>query len=182
LLDHLFDFDEIRVHSRRPESRNAFAEKLTADLGKPVIATDDWQGCLDGVDIQVEASRLTEPTPLFDPGWVRPGALVIPYGTMSTLPLEFTDKFDMFVMDDLGQMNAGPYGALRPHINAGKITRESFAAEIGEIAAGVKPGRESTDQTILFWHRGLATSDIALGAYMLEKGRKMGLVQSLRYA
>ncbi|MCZ7153632.1 ornithine cyclodeaminase family protein, partial [Salmonella enterica] len=25
LLDSLFDFDEIRVHSRRPESRNAFA-------------------------------------------------------------------------------------------------------------------------------------------------------------
>ncbi len=182
LLDHLFDFDEIRVHSRRPESRTDFARRLTADLGKPVVATETWQDCLDGADIQVEASRLTEPTPLFDPAWVRPGSLVVPYGTMSTLPLEFTDRFDMFVMDDLGQMNAGPYGALRPHINAGKITRDSFAAEIGEIAAGVKPGRESVDQTILFWHRGLATSDIALGAYMLEKGREMGLVQNLRYA
>ena len=28
LLDHLFDFDEIRVHSRRPESRDGFAAKL----------------------------------------------------------------------------------------------------------------------------------------------------------
>ena len=28
LLDHLFDFDEIRVHSRRPESRDAFAARL----------------------------------------------------------------------------------------------------------------------------------------------------------
>src|SRR5712675_1911784 len=28
LLNHLFDFDEIRVHSRRAESRNAFAERL----------------------------------------------------------------------------------------------------------------------------------------------------------
>ena len=182
LLDHLFDFDEIRVHSRRPESREAFAERLTDDLGKPVVATDNWQDCLQGADIQVEASRLTEPTPLFQSEWVRPGTLVVPYGTMSTLPLDFTDRFDMLVMDDLGQMNAGPYGALRPHINAGKVTRESFAAEIGEIAAGIKPGRCSADQTILFWHRGLATSDIALGAYMLEKGRKMGLVQSLVYA
>lgn len=182
LLDHLFDFDEIRVHSRRLESRTAFAQRLTQDLGKPVVATETWQDCLDGADIQVEASRLTEPTPLFQTQWVRKGALVVPYGTMSTLPLDFTDQFDMFVMDDLGQMNAGPYGALRPHINAGKITHDSFAAEIGEIAAGQKPGRSSADQTILFWHRGLATSDIALGAYMLEKGRTMGLVQSLVYA
>ena len=29
LLDHLFDFDEIRVHSRRPESRDAFAAQLS---------------------------------------------------------------------------------------------------------------------------------------------------------
>src|SRR5207344_675268 len=38
LLDRLFDFAEVRVHSRRPESRNAFAERLTADLGKKVTA------------------------------------------------------------------------------------------------------------------------------------------------
>ena len=182
LLDHLFDFDEIRVHSRRPESRNAFAERLTADLGKPVIATDDWQSCLQGADIQVEASRLNEPEPLFDSSWVRPGALVIPYGTMSTLPLDFIDRIDTLVMDDLGQMNAGPFGALRPHINAGIVTRESFAAEIGQIAAGEKAGRQRENETILFWHRGLSTSDIALAASMLERGREMGLVMKLPYA
>ncbi|MFK7944356.1 MAG: ornithine cyclodeaminase family protein [Paracoccaceae bacterium] len=170
LLDHLFDFDEIRVHSRRAESRTPFAARLSEDLGKPVIATSDWQDCLEGADILVEASRLQEPAPLFDSSWVKAGALVIPYGTMSALPLDFTDRFDAFVMDDLGQMDAGPFGALRPHINAGKISKSSFYAEIGEIAAGLKPGRERAGQTMLFWHRGLAKSDIALGAFMLEKG------------
>src|SRR4029453_894510 len=42
LLDHLFDFEEIRVHSRRPESRNSFAERLSEDLGKKGVATEDW--------------------------------------------------------------------------------------------------------------------------------------------
>src|SRR3954463_10806412 len=42
LLDSVFDFDEIRVHSRRPKSRNDFAARLSRDLGKPVIATLDW--------------------------------------------------------------------------------------------------------------------------------------------
>jgi ornithine cyclodeaminase/alanine dehydrogenase-like protein (mu-crystallin family) len=145
--------------------------------GTPRAVIDaDWRSCLKGADIQVEASRLPEPTP------VRRGTLVIPYGTMSALPLDFTDRFDAFVMDDLGQLDAGPFGALRPHINAGRIGRESFYAEIGEIAAAVKPGRQSADQTILFWHRGLATSDIALGAFMLEKARRMGLVIRLPYA
>ena len=46
LLDHVFDFDEIRVHSRRQQSRDAFADRLTRDLGKPVIATTDWASCV----------------------------------------------------------------------------------------------------------------------------------------
>ena len=120
LLDSLFDFEEIRIHSRRAESRNAFAERLSTDLGKTVIATDNWQDCLQDADIAVEASRLPEPTPLYESSWVRKGSLVVPYGTMSALPSDFTDQFDKLVMDDFGQIMAGPFGALRPHLNAGK--------------------------------------------------------------
>ena len=61
LLDRLFEFDEIRVHSRRPESRDAFAARLARDLGKPVVVTDDWESCVRGADIVVEASRLEKP-------------------------------------------------------------------------------------------------------------------------
>ena len=181
LLDHLFDFDEIRVHSRRPESRDAFGERLSDDLGKKVIVTTDWESCLKGADIMVEATRLNAPTPMFLRSWVKKGAFVVPYGTMSALPLDFVEGFDKFVMDDLGQMRAGHLGALRPHIDAGKITEASFYAEIGEIAAGFKPGRESDDETILFWHRGMSTGDIALGAAILDKARAMGITQNLLY-
>src|SRR6185436_11812449 len=64
LLDHLFDFEEIRVHSLRPESRVEFAARLTRDLGKPVTAMDDWESTVRGADIVVEASRLPAPAPL----------------------------------------------------------------------------------------------------------------------
>lgn len=181
LLDHLFDFEEIRVHSRRAESRNGFGARLEMALGKPIIVTEDWESCLAGADIMVEATRLNAPTPMFKREWVRMGALVIPYGTMSTLPLDFVEGIDKFVMDDLGQMRAGHLGALRPHIDAGLIDETSFYAEIGEIAAGTKPGRESDEETILFWHRGMSTSDIALGAAILEKARSIGVVQELTY-
>jgi ornithine cyclodeaminase len=182
LLDHLFDFRKIRVHSRRPESRNTFADKLSVDLGKQVVATDNWRDCLKRADIMVEASRLAEPAPLFKTEWIRKGALVIPYGTMSSLELGHTDIMDKIVVDDRGQMNAGPFGALRPHINAGKVSADTVHAEIGEIVAGLRPARESDSETILFWHRGLATSDIALGVKILEKARKLKIGQSLRYA
>ena len=111
LLDKLFDFDEIRVHSRRKESQDAFAARLSADLGKPVRAMDDWQSTVEGADIVVEASRFVEPTPLLRTEWIKPGALVMPYGTMSAVKLSLTDIMSKLVVDDWGQVGAGSFGA-----------------------------------------------------------------------
>jgi alanine dehydrogenase len=180
LLCKLFDFDEVRIHSRRPESRRAFAARLEADLGRKIVVTEDWQSCLEGADIMVEASRLPEPHPHFRTEWVKPGALVIPYGTMSAVELSLTDVMDKVVMDDWGQAH-GIFGALREHVDTGRLTAETLHAELGQIVAGVKPGRESPDETILFWHRGLSLSDIALGHAILKKARDKGLGQRLRF-
>jgi len=182
LLDRLFDFEEIRIHSRREESRNAFALRLEADLGKKIIVAEDWQSCLDGADIMVEASRLEKREELFKTEWVKKGALVVPYGTVSALELSLTGIMDKIVVDDLGQFRAGSLGALRPHIDAGLISESSVHGELGEIVVGAKPGRERDEETILFWHRGLSLSDIALGAAMLAKAREQGLGQILVYA
>ena len=182
LLDSMFHFNEIRVHSRRPESQRAFAERLSQDLGKPVRECTNWQDTVAGADIVVEASRLLRPAPLLKTEWIKPGALVMPYGTMSAVELSLTDIMSKLVVDDWGQVGAGPYGALRQHVDAGKLTRDTLHAEMGEIVAGLRPGREDDGETILFWHRGLSLSDIALAHAMLEKARRLGIGQRLRFA
>lgn len=182
LLDHLFDFDEIRVHSRRVESREAFAERLRRDLGKPVIVTEDWESTVRGADIVVEASRLQQPEPLLRTEWIKPGAFVVPYGTMSAVELSLTDIMDKLVVDDWGQCKGGQFGSLRAHVEAGKLSEQTLHAELGQIVAGLKPGREHPQETILFWHRGLSLSDIALGHALLEKARRLGIGQRLRFA
>ncbi len=182
LIARLFELEEVRVHSRRPESREPFAAGLADELGIPVRAVDSWEAALAGADIQVEASRLAAPEPLFKTAWVAPGNLVIPYGTMSAVELSLTDVMDKVVVDDRGQMRAGKLGALRAHVDGRKISEETVHAELCEIVAGTRAGREGDEETILFWHRGLSLSDIALGAAMLRKAAARGLGQSLRYA
>jgi alanine dehydrogenase len=182
LLDRLFGFQEIRVHSRRKESREAFAATLARDLGKPVLATEDWESCVEGADIVVEASRLEQPTPLLKTEWIKKGALVVPYGTMSAVELSLTDIMAKIVVDDWGQCRTGKLGALRAHVEAGKLTEQTLHAELAEIVVGRKPGREREDETNLFWHRGLSLSDIALGHAMLDKAKRMGIGQRLRFA
>lgn len=182
LLDRLFDFEEIRVHSRRPESYRPFAERLSRDLGKAVTPVDDWQACLEGADIMVEASRLAAPEPLFKTEWVKESAFVVPYGTNSAVEITLSDVMDKMLVDDWGQCKGGKLGSLRAHVEAGKLSEETLHGELCQVVAGQIPGRESDDETILFWHRGLSLSDIALGEAMLAKAAAMGLGQRLRFA
>lgn len=182
LLAGLFQFDEIKIHSRRPESRDALAERLTHDLGRPVRSVDTWEECVRGSDIVVEASRLTKPEPLLKTEWIKKGALVMPYGTQSAVELSLTDIMSKLIVDDWGQVGVGPMGALRAHVDSGRLSQKTLHAEFGQIVAGKKPGRERDDETILFWHRGLSLSDIALGHAMLTKAKTMGIGQRLRFA
>jgi ornithine cyclodeaminase len=101
---------------------------------------------------------------------------------MSAVELSLTDIMDKMVVDDWGQCKSGRFGSLRAHVEAGKLSETTLHAELGEIVAGLKAGRQLDDETILFWHRGLSLSDIALGAAMLEKAARAGIGQRLRYA
>jgi alanine dehydrogenase len=175
MLDDLFDFDEIRVTSRRAESRTRFAAVLSEELGKPVRAVPTMEETLVGADIMVEASRLTEPAVLLRTDWVTPGTCVVPYGTVSAVERSLTQVMDKVVVDDWGQAQAGPFGALRVHVDEGLLTRETLHAELGDIVAGHKPGRESESERTLFWHRGLATTDLAVAHLILRRAEEEGV-------
>ena len=175
MLDDLFDFDEIRVTSRRAESRDDFARRLSEQLGKPVTPVATPEQALVGTDIMVEASRLTAPTVLLRTEWVAPGTLVVPYGTISAVDLSLTGVMDKIVVDDWGQARAGAFGALRRHVDEGLLTEQTLHAELGAIVAGRAAGRERPDERILFWHRGLATSDIAVAHLILRRAEQAGV-------
>ena len=182
LLDRVLGLQEIRVHSRRPESRDAFAARLEEDLGKPIRVTATWEECLRGADVMVGGSRLDRPEPHLMTSWIEPGCLVIPYGTMSAVELSLTDVMDKVVVDDWGQARAGSFGALRAHVDTGRLDEQSLHAELCQIVVGDRAGRESDDERILFWHRGLSLSDIALGHALLEKAHRLGVGQTLDVA
>jgi ornithine cyclodeaminase len=181
LLDEMFDLDEIRVTSRRPESREAFARQLADVTGTPVRVTVTADEAFDGADILVEASRLTAPEPLLRTGAVRPGAFVVPYGTITAVELDLLDVMDKVVVDDWREAQSGRFGALRPHVDSGRLSAGSLHAELGQIVAGLRPGRERPDERILLWHRGLSILDIAVGALILGRAEQAGIGTMLRY-
>jgi alanine dehydrogenase len=182
LLASLFDFDEIRVTSARRESRDAFRLQLEAALGRDVRVVDTIEEAVRGADVVVEATRLTAPSPILLTSWIADGAFVVPYGTMSAVEIDLLSIMDKVVVDDWEQCKpGGRFGALREHVDSGMLTRDSLHAELGEIVAGRKPGRESEDERILFWHRGLATCDVALASLFVRRAEAEGVGTVLRY-
>jgi alanine dehydrogenase len=181
LLDGLFDLEEIRVTSRRPESREAFAAELAAVTSTPVRVAATAEETFDGADILVEASRLRAPEPLLRTAAVKPGAFVVPYGTISAVEPDLLDVMDKVVVDDWREAQSGQFGALRRHVDSGRLTAESLYAELGQIVAGDKPGRERDDERILLWHRGLAILDIAVGLAIVRRAEEQDAGTMLRY-
>ncbi len=182
LLDELFVFDEIRITSRRPESREAFARQLATVTDTHIRVASSAEEVFEGADILVEASRLTTPEPLLRTAWVKPGAFVVPYGTISAVELDLLDVMDKVVVDDWREAQSGRFGALRRHVDTGfTSSAASLYAELGQIVTGARPGRERDDERILFWHRGLAILDIAVGLAILRRAEQLDAGTMLRY-
>ncbi len=181
MLDKLFDFEEIRVTSKRPESREQFAAEMSDRLGKPVIIKDTTEATVRDADIIIDASRLLQHEVLVKDEWVKPGALIQPYGAVLSVAPTLPFSVDKLVVDDWNQCQKSQYGQFAAMIQAGELRTEHVYSEIGEIVAGLKPGRESQQERILFWHKGFAVSDIMLGNLAYQKARERGIGTPLSY-
>lgn len=181
MLDLLFDFEEIRVTSQRPESRERFAAEMSQRLHKPVVVKATTEETVRDADIIIDASRLLAHQVLVKDEWVKPGALIQPYGAVLSVAPTLPFSVDKMVVDDWNQCQKSQYGQFAGLIQAGELRTEHIYAEIGEVVAGLKPGRESPQERILFWHKGFAVSDIVLGNLAYQKARAKGVGTLLNY-
>jgi ornithine cyclodeaminase len=181
MLDQIFDFEEIRVTSKRPESRERFADQMTSKLGKPVLVKDTTEETVRDADIIIDASRLLAHQVLVRDSWVKPGALIQPYGAVLSVEASLPFSVDKMVVDDWNQCQKSEYGQFAGLIQNGELRDEHIYGEIGEIVAGLKPGRQSAQERILFWHKGFAISDIMLGHLAFQRAIEKDLGIKLPY-
>jgi ornithine cyclodeaminase len=173
LLASRFPLREVRICSRRAESRKRLAERVREELGIPAYPMANIAEAARGADIVVEATRLTTPESLLMNADLAPGALLVTYGWIRALDPALALSVDKLVVDDWEQCRHG--GQLHELIADGRLTRETVHAEIGEIVCGARPGREAPQERILFWHRGFAISDIMLGDYLFRRAQDEGV-------
>ena len=76
------------------------------------------------------------------------------------------------VVADLRAQSAA-VGESHHAIQAGLMTAEAIHAELGEIIAGIAPGRSGAGQRIVFDSTGTALQDVAAAAAVYERARAL---------
>ena len=75
-----FDIEEVRITSKRPETRERLVDEIRSRLSLHAVACDSAADTVRDADIVVEATRLEKPTVLIDDAWLKPDCLLVTYG------------------------------------------------------------------------------------------------------
>jgi ornithine cyclodeaminase/alanine dehydrogenase-like protein (mu-crystallin family) len=168
-LAHVRDLTEVRIYSRDPERRKAFAADLCATMGLWALPVDSPEAALDGADIVITITSSSQP--VFDGPLVRPGMHLNVAGSNQLLKREIDDATvaaaHVVAVDSLAAVPVEGGDLLAP-LQKGILYPEKLV-ELGQIVAGLHPGRESDEQITLFKSHGIALEDIALAAVAYRK-------------
>lgn len=164
--------EEIRVWSRHPETRNIFlaeAERKYGHLCK-FVPGESVRKTAEGADIVVTTTPSREPLVMND--MIGPGMHINCIGADAIGKEELDPSIlqrAKIVIDDWEQAtHSGEINVplvLRDKI----ITKDDVWGEIGEIVAGLKPGRISEDEITVFTSTGLAVQDAVTAKIAYDK-------------
>jgi ornithine cyclodeaminase/alanine dehydrogenase-like protein (mu-crystallin family) len=158
------DLADVRVFSRDPDRRVAFADRARTGLGVPARAVDSAEAAVAGADVIVLAT--SSGSPVIDSAWVGAGAYVTTLGPKQVGHAEFGPELvaraDVAVTDSLAQINA--YDP--PNILVGTPAEDRLVS-LGAVLSGAASGRTHEDEVVVFCSVGLAGTEAFLLAKLL---------------
>ncbi|AXS40460.1 ectoine utilization protein EutC [Breoghania sp. L-A4] len=160
---------EARIWARDAVKAQAKAMELTARLGIAVEAGADPQAAVDGADIVVTTTP--SETPLLRADWLARGTHVTAMGSDAEHKNELDPALvagaDIYVADSLSQTRR--LGELHHAIEAGLVPADAEFAELGQIIAGLKPGRLSVDAITVADLTGTGVQDTAIATLARDR-------------
>jgi len=169
-LQHVRRVERVDVYDSIPERAESYASRVGPSLGVEVVVHNNIPDAVRDADVIITATWSKEP--FLTRALVRPGVHITAVGADEPAKGEVDAGLiasSLFVADDrdlAARMGAIAGAGLGP---------SAIHAELGEVIAGVKPGRTRDDQITIFGTVGLAFQDLAAAWQVYQRAKAEGV-------
>lgn len=162
-LNVLFPLEKVRAYDVNPEALSDFANDISSRLGLEVVPVDAPREAVSGCDLIVTAGPiLKKPHATIRPGWMDKGAFASLVDFDSYWHPNAIKEADKFCTDDVPQLlhyqEIGYFQGIPP-----------IYADLGELVAGKKRGRETSEERTMACNLGLALDDMAVAPVIYQR-------------
>ncbi|HTY03111.1 MAG TPA: ornithine cyclodeaminase family protein [Rhodocyclaceae bacterium] len=165
----------VKVYARDPDARRTTAADFSRRFGIEAVAAETPEQAARESDIVVTIT--SSATPVFDGTWLADGCHVNAAGSNALIRREIdetTVRRAALVCVDSRATALAESGDLLPLLEKGRL-HSGQLVELGELVAGVRPGRAAPTDITLFESHGMAIQDLAVAKRLLRLARERGI-------
>ena len=170
----------VLVWSRTRERSQTYAHEMATRFDLLVEVVDAAREAVEPVDVVITTTPSREPVVRAD--WLRPGVHITAMGSDGPHKRELESavlaRATKVVADRLDQCLR--LGEIHHAVAEGVIHASRVHGELGEIAAGLKPGRESDDEITVADLTGVGVQDAAVADFVLAAALSSGAGELLK--
>ena len=158
---YVFDVDKGR--------QQRYAAEMAAKLGIEIVEVDEPRKAVAPSDLVVTSGPiLKHPTPTIEADWLQPGA----FGSA----VDFDSYWQPAAMAQMDRITTDDHAQFQYYRSVGYFgqTPDPYA-DLGELVAGTKPGRQSGDERTLAINLGLALDDMAVAPEVYRRAVERGI-------
>lgn len=180
-LSKIFSLEQVFAYDIDDSRAQRFANELSDELKIAVETTSDLGEAMKGSDICVTCTPSTQF--FLKQDYVQPGTFIAAVGADSEAKQELEPALlaqNKTVVDIVDQ--CASIGELHHAIASDLMSKQNVHAELGEVVAGIKPGRTSPDEIIIFDSTGMALQDVIAASTVYKKAVDKGIGRTLDLA
>jgi ornithine cyclodeaminase len=166
------DFDAVRVYAPTADHVRAVIETAGVPYATPAESAED---AVRGAGVVVTVTSAREP--VLERAWLAPGTHVNAVGasTPAAREIDVETVAAAALFADSRESVRNEAGEYQLAVREGAISDEDHVrAELGEVVAGLHPGRTDDGELTLFRSLGLAVEDLAAAQVAVAGARRLG--------
>ncbi|OGO25533.1 MAG: hypothetical protein A2136_02050 [Chloroflexi bacterium RBG_16_54_11] len=168
-LKVLFPIKRVYAYDILPEAQERYVAEMSSKLGLEVIGVREPKQAVVESDLVVTSGPiLKHPDPTIKKDWLQPGA----FGSA----VDFDSYWNSDALFQMDRISTDDHAQFHYYKSSGyfQTTPEPYA-DLGEIVAGRKPGRQSPTERTLAINLGLAMDDMAVAPEIFRRAKAKGI-------